>query len=95
MNIAEVSGQNLDFEMYQHACRVSGKKPTQAEFDQGYQAGKFRFQQDKELLPDLLETYKINVQFLADEWLASNERASAWGDTPIVAACRLVLILSR
>jgi hypothetical protein len=43
----------------------------------------------------MLETYKINVQFLADEWLASNTKASAWGETPLVAACRLVLILNQ
>ncbi|RLP55990.1 MAG: hypothetical protein D6160_00870 [Ketobacter sp.] len=95
MKNTEVEGQNLDYEMYQYACKVSGKSPSQTEFEQGYQQGQFQFQKDKQLLLDLLETYKINVQFLAEEWLASNTKASAWGDTPLVAVCRLVLILNR
>ncbi len=95
MNIAEVKGESLDYEMYQYACRVSGKPPSKAEFEQGYQQGQFQFQRDKQLLLDMLETYKVNVQFLANEWLASNTKASAWGETPLVAVCRLILILNR
>lgn len=95
MKNAEVKGQDLDYEMYRYACKVSGKTPSEAEFEQGYQKGQFQFQKDKQLLLDMLDTYKVNVQFLADEWLASNTKASAWGETPLVAVCRLVLILNR
>ena len=94
MNIAELRGEALDYEMYRHACKVSGKQASKEEFDGGYGNGQFRFHQDEALLLDLVETYRINVQFLANEWLASNERSSVWGDTPLVAVCRLVLILN-
>ena len=94
MKVTELTGQALDNAMYGHACRVSGKSPDQSEFEQGYQNGRFHFHQDKTLLLDLLETYRINVQYLAEEWLASNERTSAWGQTPLVAVCRLVLMLN-
>ncbi len=57
MNIAEVKGESLDYEMYQYACKVSGKTPSKAEFEQGYQQGQFQFQRDKQLLLDMLETY--------------------------------------
>lgn len=81
--------------MYQHACKVSGKTPSQNEFELGYTEGKFHFHQDKALLLDLIETYKINTQYLAQEWLASTAYGSAWGETPLVAVCRLVLALNR
>ena len=94
MNTAELSGEALDYQMYCHACGVTGQTPSKQAFDAGYGQGQFRFQMDKTLLIDLLETYKINVQYLAQEWLASNDRASAWGETPLVAACRLILKLN-
>jgi hypothetical protein len=93
MKINELSGRALDYEMYKHACKVAGKAPTESEFQAGYTQGQFHFHQDKALLLDLVETYKINTQYLAKEWLASNTRSSAWGDTPLVAVCRLVLAL--
>jgi len=95
MKTSELTGRGLDYEMYRHACKVSGKTPSDAEFEQGYQKGQFHFHQDKALLLDLMETYKINTQYLAQEWLASTTRGSAWGETPLVAVCRLVLILSQ
>lgn len=95
MKTTELTGQALDYEMYQHACKVSGKTPSQAEFDEGYAKGQFHFHQDKALLLDMVETYKINTQYLAQEWLASTTRGSAWGDTPLIAVCRLVISLNR
>ncbi|MEN8671509.1 MAG: hypothetical protein ACPGZU_09510 [Ketobacter sp.] len=95
MKTSELTGRGLDYEMYRHACKVSGKTPSDAEFEQGYQKGQFHFHQDKALLLDLMETYKINTQYLAQEWLASTTRSSAWGETPLIAVCRLVLILSQ
>ncbi|MBA53109.1 MAG: hypothetical protein CMK89_01525 [Pseudomonadales bacterium] len=94
MKTSELTGRALDYAMYKHACKVSGKAPTDAEFDQGYKSGQFHFHQDKALLLDLVETYKINTQYLAQEWLASTTKASAWGETPLIAVCRLVLALS-
>ena len=93
MKSAEMNGETLDYAMYCHACKVTGQTPSKPAFDAGYAKGQFHFQTDKSLLLDLLETYRINVQFLAEEWLASNERNSAWGETPLQAACRLVLQL--
>ncbi len=93
MKTADLSGELLDYQMYCHACKVAGQSASRDAFAAGYAKGQFQFQRDKTLLLDLLETYKINVQFLADEWLASNDRASAWGETPLVAACRLILRL--
>ncbi|AUM10943.1 hypothetical protein [Ketobacter alkanivorans] len=94
MKTTELTGQALDFEMYRHACKVSGKQPSQEQFEQGYANGQFHFHQDKALMLDLVETYKINTQYLAQEWLASTDRSSAWGETPLIAVCRLVLVLN-
>lgn len=94
MNIAELRGENLDFEMYRHACKVSGKTASKQEFESGYAQGQFHFHQDKAILLDLVETYRINIQYLANEWLASTTKGSCWGETPTIAVCRLVLILS-
>lgn len=94
MKTADLHGEALDFEMYCHACKATGQTSSRDTFDAGYGKGQFHFHQDKALLIDLLETYKVNVQYLAEEWLASNDRASAWGDTPLVAACRLILKLN-
>lgn len=94
MSAVDLVGEELDYQMYCHACKVTGQKASRDAFAAGYGNGQFRFQQDKSLLLDLLETYKINVQYLAQEWLASNERASAWGETPLIAACRLILKLA-
>ncbi len=94
MKTSELTGRALDYAMYKHACKVSGRDASEAEFDQGYQQGQFHFHQDKALLLDLVETYKINTQYLAQEWLASTTKASAWGETPLIAVCRLVLILT-
>ncbi len=94
MNVNELRDQALDYEMYLHACKVSGKQPSKEEFEANYSKGQYQFHRDKTLLLDLMETYKINVQYLAQEWLASTPKASAWGETPLVAVCRLVLTLS-
>ena len=94
MKAADLIGEELDYQMYCHACKATGQPPSRSAFDAAYGKGQFRFQQDKTLLVDLLETYRINVQYLAEEWLASNDKASAWGETPLVATCRLVLKLT-
>lgn len=91
----ELVGQALDYEMYRHACKVTGETPSQGDFESGYSEGRFHFHQDKALLVDLIETYKINVQFLANEWLASTTKGSAWGETPLIALCRLVVTFNR
>ena len=93
MKIADLTGEELDYQMYCHACKRAGQTASRSGFEAGYAKGQFQFQRDKTLLLDLLETYRVNVQYLADEWLASNDRASAWGETPLIAACRLILKL--
>lgn len=92
MKAAELTGRDLDYWMYQHACKVLNKKPTKQEFDQGYGEGKFHFSEDLSLLQELMVTYTIRVQYLAEEWLASNTTSSVYGETPIQAVCRLVVI---
>ena len=94
MKINDLSGESLDFAMYQHACAVTGEKGSESAFKAGYGEGKFHFHSDKTLLLDLVETYRLNIQFLANEWLASTTSGSAWGETPLIAACRLVLLLN-
>lgn len=94
MNVADLSGENLDYWMYQHACKVLEKGASKEDFDKGYAAGQFGFSTDKALLGDLMETYNINIQRLAGEWLASTAGNSFYGDTPLQAACRLVVALT-
>lgn len=94
MKTVEITGEELDYQMYCHACKVTGQTASRSAFDTGYRQGQFHFQEDKTLLLDLLETYRVNVQFLAQEWLASNDRGSAWGESPLVAVCRLILKLN-
>mgnify|MGYP004064164537 CR=1 FL=1 len=73
--------------MYCHACKVSGKDPSQEEFEAGYQNGQFRFHQDKALFLDLVETYRINTQYLAEEWLASTTSGSAGNGDVVKRSC--------
>ncbi len=94
MNVADLSGEHLDYWMYQHACKVLDKSGSKEDFDKGYGNGQFHFSSDKALLSDLMETYNINIQRLAGEWLASTAGNSFYGDTPLMAACRLVVALT-
>lgn len=94
MNVAELSGEDLDYWMYQHACKVTERSGSREDFDKGYQQGQFKFSTDKALLIDLMETYNVNIQRLAGEWLASTAGNSFYGDTPLIAACRLVIALT-
>lgn len=94
MNVADLSGEQLDYWMYQHACKVLEKAGSKEDFDKGYGNGQFQFSTDKALLVDLMETYNINIQRLAGEWLASTAGNSFYGDTPLMAACRLVVALT-
>ena len=91
MNVATLEGKDLDYWMYKHACVVLENTASTEEFESGYTKGQFRFSEDKGLLFDLMETYLINVQRLAGEWLASTSGQSYYADTPLVAACRLVV----
>jgi len=91
MKVAELTGKELDYWMYLHACKVVGKTGTRTDFDANYDKGLFHFSTDKPLLFDLATSYQIRVQLLADEWLASTENSSAWGENPLQAACRLVI----
>ena len=94
MNVADLSGEELDYWMYQHACKVMEQSSSKDEFDKGYSNGQFHFSSDKALLADLMETYNINIQRLAGEWLASTDGNSFYGDTPLMAACRLIVALT-
>ena len=93
MKSAALSGKDLDYWMYRHACKVLEKTPTDSEFNDGHGQGKFQFSQDASLLQDLMTQYEIRVQFLADEWLASTTSNSVYGATPLEAACRLTVII--
>jgi len=91
MNVSNLEGKDLDYWMYKHACEVLDNNGSQSEFDTAYGEGKFHFSEDRSLLADLMETYTINVQRLAGEWLASTSGQSYYADTPLIAACRLVV----
>jgi hypothetical protein len=92
--VAHLSGKALDYQMYLHACKVLNHAHTsKKEFEEGYEKGQFHFSTDKNLLADLLETYRVNVQFLAGEWLASNTQGSAYSSSPLEAVCRLILLV--
>lgn len=94
MNVANLEGEQLDYWMYCHACKACGETAAKATFDEGYAQGRYRFSSDRALLADLMETYQINLQRLAGEWLASTAGNSYYGDTPLLASCRLVVALS-
>ncbi len=94
MNVASLTGEQLDYWMYNHACKVMGQSASKSEFQEGYSQGRFHFSEDRALLADLMETYNINIQRLAGEWLASTSGNSYYGDTPLIAACRLVVALT-
>lgn len=92
--IEQLTTEQLDYCMYQHACKALGNQPTDNAFKAGYQSGQFHFSSDREILADLMNQYDINLQQLGGEWLASNTEASIYGKTPTEAACRLVVKLS-
>lgn len=94
MNVANLLGEQLDYWMYCHASKVMGEAPSKGDFEKAYTDGKFHFSADRALLADLMETYNINIQRLAGEWLASTSGNSYYGDTPLIAACRLVIGLT-
>ena len=91
MKVANLSGEQLDYWMYQHACKVMEKTASKADFETGYKNGEFQFSTDKALLMDLLQVYNINLQRLAGEWLASTSGHSVYADCPLEAVCRLVV----
>ena len=92
-NIAHLSGRALDYQMYLHGCKVLNQPHNKNEFETGYEKNQFHFSSDKSLLADLLETYRVNLQFLADEWLASNTQDSVYSPSPLEAVCRLILLI--
>lgn len=94
MNVAELSGEQLDYWMYLQACNLMDKTGNKADFDAGYSEGKYHFLDDRALLMDLVETYQMNIQRIAGDWLASSAGSSFYGDSPLVAACRLVVALT-
>jgi hypothetical protein len=75
-------------------CKLRNEASSRETFNAGWEEGRFRFSSDRALLADLMETYQINIQRLAGEWLASTAGNSYYGDTPLLAACRLVVGLS-
>ncbi len=92
-NVTHLTGKSLDYQMYLHGCKVLHQPHSRTTFDESYEAGQFHFSADKSLLIDLLETYHVNVQYLAGEWLASNTQGSAYSHSPLEAVCRLILLV--
>lgn len=89
--VDQLQGESLDYWMYCHAAKLLKRQASIAEFETGYKQGLYRFSIDKALLADLMTQYHIRVQMLGEEWLASTESHSQFGDDPILAACRLVV----
>lgn len=94
MNVAELAGTELDYWMYQHACKATGQQASRKAFDDGYRMGDFHFSTDKALVSDLVQLYTINLQFLSGEWLAFAKGLGYYAATPIEAVCRVVVALS-
>ena len=88
VTVADLAHEALDYWVYRCAALNLKKAYDPAEFESGYRQGQFRFSEDATLLNDLLETYQIRLQRLADEWLASGTQHSQYGQTALTAACR-------
>ncbi|HET8708113.1 MAG TPA: hypothetical protein VFM46_17540 [Pseudomonadales bacterium] len=93
MNVAELAGVELDYWMYQHACKATGQHASRKAFDEGYRTGDFHFSTDKALALDLIQLYSINLQMLSGEWLAFARGMGYYAATPNEALCRLVVAL--
>jgi len=87
----DLQAEALDLWMYKLAADSLGKTANDAEFEAGYAEQKFHFSQDPALLSDLLVKHSIRLLLLGGEWLASTETESAYGETPLIAACRVVI----
>ncbi len=94
VNVAQLSGRALDYQMYLHGCKVLEQPNSLKEFETGYDQGRYHFSSDSSLLLGLLESYRFNLQFLAGEWLASNTQASVYSPSPLEAVSRLVLLVN-
>ena len=92
MKASTLTGKDLDYWMYRHACQVLDKTPADEEFESAHSQGQFHFSNDPTLLQDLLVQYDIRLQMLAGEWLASTSSSSCYGEHPLEAACRLVVL---
>ena len=88
LNLEALTGKALDQQVYNVACARLGKTPTAQDFEQGYAQGGFHFQSDAALLGDLIALYEINLHRIGGEWLALQNNASAYGQTPSEAVCR-------
>jgi hypothetical protein len=90
VNHRQLADAELDYQIYQHACKTLEQSTSREVFEQGYENGLFHFSNQKTLLADLLSIYEIHLQKLAGEWLASTHQASAYGHTPLSAALKLI-----
>lgn len=93
ISVDQLTVEQLDYYMYLLGCKTLDKTGDMASFKAGYAKGEYHFVQERSILTDLLETYSINVQKLAGEWLASNTENSSFSATPTEAACRLIIKL--
>lgn len=91
MNVASLSGKELDSSMYKHACQRLGKSPSEQEFEQGYARGEFHFLEDAALLGELISLYEVNLHRIGGEWLALCTGVACYGATPAEAVCRWVV----
>jgi hypothetical protein len=86
-----LSDGEINYLIYQYAAGVLSKHFSKEDFEQGVLAGNYNFLENKALLPDLMELYRFNLQFLCDEWLASNDKMSFFGKTPMHAAALFII----
>ena len=86
-----LSDNEINYLIYQYAAGILSKQFSKEDFDRGGIAGSYNFLENKALLPDLMEVYRFNLQFLCGEWLASNEKISFFGKTPMHAAAFFVI----
>ncbi len=90
-----VPDEQLNYLIYKYAAHLLDQNSSIEAFHKGQEDGQFNFLANKALLPDLMDLYRFNLQFLCDEWLASNDKMSFYGKSPMHAAARFIIAARR
>ncbi len=86
--------KTLDYQMYVHAAKITGRAADQKVFEEGYAKGQFKFSNDRSLMHDLVVTHNMRLQKIGEEWLASTSADFAYAENPMRAVCLLVVKLT-
>lgn len=83
--------KTIDYWMYRHACRTHDRRHDNQLFEKGYKEGQYHFTSDAALMTQLIQSYGISLHKLGKEWLALGPDHKYFGQTPMVAVCKVVL----